>query len=227
MNTTPSPVAPEREGSRIQWVLVGLLGAFTVLAVLFVIDAWGRPAALREIPAVDKKFLDTAPFRASYANLVAAKEDLSDFDCYACHEKNKPPPIKYDANHKIIIPKEHANIELAHGSHDRNNNCYNCHNEANLLTLHARDGRDLKFSESTSLCGSCHGPTYRDWDAGAHGRTSGHWHAKSGPALKLECVNCHNPHAPRIPGKEPAPGPHPLRDPDARPLHGPTPQPTH
>ena len=50
-------------------------------------------------------------------------------------------PIKFDANHKIIIPKEHKNIEMGHGSHDRNNLCYNCHNEQNLLTFQARDGR--------------------------------------------------------------------------------------
>jgi hypothetical protein len=40
----------------------------------------------------------TATVRRSYADLVRAKEDLSDFDCYACHEKNKPPVLRYDAN---------------------------------------------------------------------------------------------------------------------------------
>lgn len=222
---TPKP-APDR-GAQTQLVLAGLLAAFAALTVLFVVDAWGRPAAGRDLPPVDKKFLDTKPWRQSYADLVAAKEDLSDFDCYACHEKGKPPPIKYDANHKIIIPKEHANIEMGHGSHDRNNNCYNCHNEANLLTLHARDGRDLKFDQSTPLCGSCHGPTYRDWEAGAHGRISGHWHARSGAAKKLECVNCHNPHAPRIPAREPAPGPHPLRAGDLPPAPAGAAKPSH
>jgi hypothetical protein len=118
---------------------------------------------------------------------------------------------RYDANHRIIIPKEHANIAMGHGSHDRNNLCYNCHNEANLLTLQVRDGRELPFNNSPPLCGSCHGPTYRDWEAGAHGRTSGYWDLSKGPIERLACVNCHDPHAPRIPTREPAPGPHALR----------------
>ena len=173
---------------------------------------WGRVPAPPRIPLVDVKFLDTTPWRKSYGDLVAAKEDLSDFDCYACHEKNKPPPIRYDANHKILIPKEHSNIEMGHGSHDRNNLCYNCHNEANLVTLQVRDGRELKFDNSPALCGSCHGPTYRDWEAGAHGRTSGHWNTKLGATSRLACVNCHNPHAPHIPTRPAAPGPHSLRE---------------
>jgi cytochrome c553 len=78
--------------------------------------------------------------------------------------------------------------------------------------LQTRDGRELKLSEPTALCGSCHGPTYRDWEMGIHGRTSGYWNRK--PVLGEErkvCVNCHDPHAPKFPGRKPAPGPHPLR----------------
>lgn len=223
----PSKPSADQSDANTRLVLGGLIVAFAGLAVAFAADLWGRPPAGTMIPPVDVKFLDTSPWRQSYANLVAAKEDLSDFDCYACHEKSKPPPIKYDANHKIIIPKEHANITLEHGSHDRNNNCYNCHNEANLLTFQARDGRELKFDHSTPLCGSCHGPTYRDWDAGAHGRISGFWQEKAGAATKLACVNCHNPHAPRIPTREPAPGPHPLRAGEAHSTPAAAPKPAH
>jgi hypothetical protein len=208
------PGSPGQEGARSNYVLGGLVVILCGLAVLFIANVWGRVPAQPAIPLVDVKFLETTPWRRSYADLIAAKEDMSDFDCYACHEKNKPPPIRFDENHKIIIPKEHANIKMGHGSHDRNNLCYNCHNEANLLTLQARDGRELKFDNSTPLCGSCHGPTYRDWDAGVHGRVSGHWNAKSGKPVKLACVNCHDPHGPHIPTREPAPGPHSLHDSD-------------
>ena len=85
---------------------------------------------------------------------------------------------------------------MAHGSHDRNNLCYNCHNEQNLLTLQVRDGREIKFDNIPQLCGSCHGPTLRDWDAGAHGRTSGYWNRSMGDIQRLSCANCHNPHSP-------------------------------
>lgn len=209
--------SPGQDGGKGNFVLAGVGLVFCGLAALFVAGLWGRVPAKPVIPLVDVKFLETTPWRQTYADLVAAKEDMSDYDCYACHEKNKPPPIRYDADHKIIIPKEHANIKMGHGSHDRNNLCYNCHNEANLLTLQVRDGRELKFGDIPPLCGSCHGPTYRDWDAGAHGRISGFWDAKSGQARKLACANCHDPHSPHIPTREPAPGPHSLHDPAAPP----------
>jgi hypothetical protein len=72
-------------------------------------------------------------------------------------------------------------VVMGHGKHGRNNNCFNCHNETNLTLLQPRDGRDLTFAESAQLCGSCHGPTYRDWLAGAHGRISGYWDRGSSP----------------------------------------------
>jgi len=100
---------------------------------------------------------------------------------------------------------------MGHGRHNRNNLCYNCHNEANLEVFQTRDGRELKLSDSTPLCGSCHGPTYRDWEAGVHGRTSGYWNRQLGAIERKDCVSCHNPHSPRFPGRQPAPGPHPLR----------------
>ena len=181
---------------------------FSVLAVSFLANLWGRPTtSLYPIPLVDTNFLDTATVRRSYADLVRLKEDLSDFDCYVCHEKGKPPLLRYDTNQNLIIPKEHANIVMGHGSHGRNNNCFNCHNETNLELLQSRDGHELKFADSPQLCGSCHGPTYRDWEAGAHGRISGYWNQNLGTAERKQCVNCHNPHSPKFPGRKPAPGP--------------------
>ena len=144
---------------------------------------------------------------------VNEEMDLTDFDCYACHEKGKTPQLRFDANQNLIIPDEHKkDIVMGHGSHGRNNNCFNCHNENNLLLLSARDGREIKFSDSPQLCGSCHGPTYRDWEAGAHGRTSGYWDRSKGPIDRKLCVNCHDPHTPHYPGRHPAPGPHSLRE---------------
>jgi formate-dependent nitrite reductase cytochrome c552 subunit len=186
---------------------------FGGLAAAFLFDLWGHPEPLASIPLVDPAFLDTATVRRSYSGLVRAKEDLSDFDCYACHEKNKPPVLRYDAQQKLIIPQEHSDIVMGHGEHGRNNNCFNCHNESNLTLLQPRDGRPLTFADSTPLCGSCHGPTYRDWEAGAHGRISGYWNRALGPFNRQDCVNCHNPHSPKFPPRKPAPGPHLLHEP--------------
>lgn len=195
---------------RTNWVLLGVTGAFFGLVAVLLAGTWGQPPPKPDIPLVDPAFLDTTASRQSYSDLVRAKEDLSDFSCYVCHERGQPPQIKFDAEHNVIVPEEHENIVMGHGSHKRNNHCFNCHNENNRETLHIRDGRDLPFSESSLLCGSCHGPTLRDWEAGAHGRISGHWDRSRGEFRRLDCVNCHDPHSPRIPSRKPAPGPHPL-----------------
>jgi len=196
--------------SNKQATLLFLAMAFALLTLAFLGNLWGKLPATVAIPLVDTNFLETATVRRSYADLIKAGEDLSDFDCYACHEKDKPPPLRFDENQKLIIPKEHSNIEMHHGSHERNNNCFNCHNETNLEALQTRDKRELKMSDSTPLCGSCHGPTYRDWEAGVHGRTGGYWERSLGATDRANCVNCHNPHSPKFPSRPPAPGPYPL-----------------
>lgn len=209
----PSPTRPDgNNGRRTNLWLGGLTIVFLGLGGFFLAGARSAAPVRAELPLVDTKFLDTSPWRQTYADLVKAKEDLSDYDCYACHEKKSPPPIRFDAKGTIVIPKEHSNIVLGHGSHDRNNLCYNCHNEQNLETLQLRDGRQLKFDNIPPLCGSCHGPTLHDWEAGAHGRTSGYWDRKLGEMTRLSCTNCHDPHSPRIPTRAPAPGPHPLHE---------------
>ena len=190
---------------------MGLAALFLTLATAFVLDLWGHPAVLPRIPLVESWVTNTATVRTNYADLIRMKADLSDFDCYGCHDKKKPPQLRFDTNQILIIPEAHKDIVMFHGRHNRNNLCYNCHDESNLELLQTRDGRELKLSESPALCGSCHGPTYRDWEAGAHGRTSGYWDRTAGPMDRKLCVSCHNPHSPRFPARTPAPGPHPLR----------------
>lgn len=206
---------PDSDNTLVNYWLGGLTVVFLALGVFFLASSGNPMAARPAIPPVDVRFLETTPWRQTYSDLVKAQEDLSDYDCYGCHEKNNPPPIRFDAKGKIVVPKEHANIVMGHGSHDRNDLCYNCHNEQNLETLQVRDGRQVKFDDIPPLCGSCHGPTLRDWDAGAHGRTSGYWNRSLGDMQRLSCANCHNPHAPRIPKREPAPAPHSLHEPVA------------
>jgi hypothetical protein len=197
--------------SRTPLVLTISAVVFVALALAFLGNVWGRPPTLAPIPLVDPAVTNTASARLSLGDLTKKEADLSEFDCYLCHEKENPPPLRFDEQHNLIIPEEHKDIVMAHGRHNRNNVCYNCHNEANLELFQTRDGRELKLIDSTPLCGSCHGPTYRDWEAGAHGRTSGYWNRQAGPADRKDCVSCHNPHAPKFPPRQPAPGPHPLR----------------
>jgi formate-dependent nitrite reductase cytochrome c552 subunit len=193
---------------RTSTVLVVLAAVFLALGLKFLTHVDAPAARPKRIPLVDTQFLDTATFRKSYAELIREKADLSDFDCYACHEKGKPPVLRFDAQHNLIVPKEHSDIVMKHGTHDRNNNCFNCHDEQNLELLQTRDGRQIKLAESPPLCGSCHGPTYRDWEGGAHGRTGGYWDPTAVVRKRQICVDCHDPHHPKIPPRKPAPGPH-------------------
>ena len=227
----PSPAATKRrrrnpadtmiDNNKTCFVLVALMVAFAFLTAAFSWDWWSQPVKVRSLPLVDRDFLKTETWRRSYADLVKAKAPLDDFECYTCHEEGKKQELKFNDKQQLVVPDEHSDIVMGHGTHGRNNNCFNCHNDSNLLQLQPRDGRVLKFEESTILCGSCHGPTYRDWEAGSHGRTSGYWNRTKagmeqgpvdGPYKKQDCVNCHNPHSPKFPGRQPAPAPNHLRD---------------
>jgi predicted CXXCH cytochrome family protein len=232
-------------------VLALLTTLFAVLAVVFILVP-ARPGAPLRPPLVPRDSLAIAPqtVRISAAQLIRSGGDVSGLDCYACHHKDSPPEVKFDASHRIILPREHSDLiismrncaechpardavkleyddagnvivpkahkgllSMAHGRNFRNENCFNCHDKDQLDQLHTPDGEKLKFEQATLLCASCHGPTYRDWVAGAHGRTAGHWDRKAGPIEKQECASCHDPHAPAFTGLIPMPGPnllHPL-----------------
>jgi hypothetical protein len=192
-------------------VLLTLAVVFFILTLAFGRHLRDPRPTSQQIPLVDASLIMPTTIRTSYLQLIRMKADLSDFDCYGCHEKGKPPTLRFDTNHNLIVPQEHSDVVMAHGSHGRNNNCFNCHDEKNLLVLQTRDGRELKLEESPPLCGSCHGPTYRDWEAGAHGRTGGYWRSESGELRRQICVDCHNPHNPKIPRRKPLPPPNPLR----------------
>lgn len=210
MSASPDQPDPA-ERRRGDLVLVGLIVVFSGLAIAQVATGSAPRPERPATPLVDLALLDPAPTRRSYRDLVQAKAEVDHFKCYLCHEREPTPQLDYDERHRIKLPEEHGDIVMAHGSHERNNHCFNCHKDTNLEAFHIRDGRDLGPDESSMLCGSCHGPTYADWEAGAHGRISGHWDRSRGPIHRLDCVNCHNPHAPRIPSRVPAPAPRPLR----------------
>ncbi len=129
-------------------------------------------------------------------------------NCASCHVTGPPVKLEVDAQGNTIIPKAHASdVQIAHGGNSRNNDCFNCHDPAKLNQLVTRDGTKLKLTDATPLCASCHGPTYRDWEAGIHGRTTGAWDRVSGSALRLDCTSCHDPHAPAFPRMIPLPPP--------------------
>jgi len=132
-------------------------------------------------------------------------------NCASCHAAGKPVKLEVDAKGNTVIPPAHAgDLVMAHGQNSRNSACFNCHDPNKLDQLVTRDGTKLKLTEATPLCASCHGPTYRDWEAGIHGRTTGFWNRQLGASERLGCASCHDPHAPAFPKMIPLPGPRPL-----------------
>ena len=224
---------------------------FTTLAIYFA-RVPARPGVVALPPLVPAEALAITPgtVRISAGQLIRSGGDASGLACYTCHHQDSPPEVKFDDQHRIVLPKEHADlmismrncaechppndpvkleyaddgslivpaahrglIAMAHGRNFRNENCYNCHDRGQLDQLHTPEGTKLKFEQATLLCAGCHGPTYRDWEAGVHGRTSGHWDRSAGPIKREECTSCHDPHAPAFTGIIPMPGPHLLHPP--------------
>lgn len=198
------------EDNKKSLVLTGVAILFFSLAAVFMVTAAGRDRAEPRILLVDPEFLDKSPVRMNHAALVAAGEDTSDYDCYLCHSRSEPVELNFDALGKLII-KEHDYITFAHGPARENHLCFNCHMPEQMDHLRTQYGRKLTFDQSSEMCGSCHGTTYRDWKADAHGRTSGYWNLAMGERTRLDCTECHDPHNTRFPAIAPAPGPHSMK----------------
>jgi hypothetical protein len=189
--------------------VLGILSVlFISLAIGFRLHLWGQVHPAQELPQVDPSFLDTNSVRQSVEQILRDGGDPSDYDCYFCHEEDKPPALTFDTNNIIILPEEHSDLVMRHGRRNRNDNCYNCHDRQLLTKLKTRDGQQLELHESTQLCASCHGPTHRDWELGVHGRRTGYWNQELGGMARLGCASCHDPHAPEFPSLEPAPAPY-------------------
>jgi predicted CXXCH cytochrome family protein len=128
-------------------------------------------------------------------------------NCDACHV-NKKLEVEYEKDGAVKMPKAHEDLlSMGHGRNNRNTNCFNCHSQSKLNELVTRDGTKLTFDQAPLLCASCHGPTYRDWELGVHGRTNGYWDTTKGKAVRQDCNSCHDPHGPAIPQVIPLPGP--------------------
>jgi len=117
------------------------------------------------------------------------------FPCSNCHADLTPDPTRRELT-------MHDDIVLKHDEEHRW--CLDCHDLNNRDQLHLANGAPVPFTESYRLCGQCHGPQFRDWRTGVHGKRTGYW---NGPKRYLLCVNCHNPHHPRFAPLKPLPPP--------------------
>jgi hypothetical protein len=126
--------------------------------------------------------------------------------------------------HKLFSPRgtsggsvtQHREIVLKHGINDR---CLNCHHPENREAFTDDTSGEIPYDQPQLLCAKCHGPVYRDWFHGVHGRTNGYWDPELGPLDRKTCTECHDPHVPPFPPMWPAPGPNTLRMGDQRRFH--------
>lgn len=118
---------------------------------------------------------------------------------YNCMECHKLFPAKWQYDRPL---NEHKDLKLDHGN---NRFCLNCHHPKNRNAFVDYDGSEIAQADVVQLCAKCHGPTYRDWQAGVHGRQNGHWDPKKGDKTKLRCIQCHDPHSPNFQAVKPLP----------------------
>jgi hypothetical protein len=124
------------------------------------------------------------------------------YRCSDCHNVLPSPP----ETDRILT--QHTEVVLKHGINTR---CFNCHHRTNRNAFADDLGHEIPWDQPQLLCGKCHGPVYRDWQHGVHGRTNGYWDPQRGPQSRRKCIECHDPHRPPFPPMHPAPGPHTLR----------------
>ncbi len=179
------------------WVSV----LFAVVAVVLMVTPRqpdGRETSLVAAPAPIR---DVTPVRTPLAR-PERKLELFTLQCNECH-RSLPKP--YSAGG---LWNSHTDIHMAHGINHR---CLNCHHTENREAFANDDGKEIPWNHPELVCAKCHGPVFRDWQHGAHGRTNGYWDTARGESIRLTCVQCHDPHNPRFPSLASDPGPHTLR----------------
>jgi hypothetical protein len=112
----------------------------------------------------------------------------------ACHNGTYPPwpknkkPRKLSLMHLDLVPDS---LNLQHGRGGIW--CLDCHNTKKRNKFVDSFGGEISFDQPQKLCGKCHGPIYRDWREGIHGKRIGEW-ASDGKKRWFVCTECHNPH---------------------------------
>lgn len=117
--------------------------------------------------------------------------------CVSCHANFPADPARRSA----VEPEMefHRGLRFEHGTLA----CGSCHDPRAYDNLRLADGAAVGFDETMSVCGQCHAPQARDYRHAAHGGMTGYWDADRGPQVRKRCIDCHDPHAPKIPSMEP------------------------
>jgi hypothetical protein len=188
---------------RLTDLVDGLLGvAFLGLAAWFIYASPPATVPLADAATVSRSQIVPGPRRTASGVPPTTMVGGFSHNCNDCHRLFTSPPM---LRRELM---QHEGILLNHGL---NNRCFNCHDSRDRERLVLMDGSTLSFAETPRLCAQCHGTVYRDWQRGTHGKTLGSWDAASGRQRRLQCNECHDPHAPAYQPIPPLPGPNTLR----------------
>jgi hypothetical protein len=150
---------------------------------------------------VEGELFDTTPVRGPIKPLRHRRGPY-EYRCSECHTAFVSP------HRQQRFISEHRDIVLDHGF---NTNCLNCHHPTNRNAYVDHEGNEIPADHPELLCAKCHGPHYREWELGAHGRRNGYWDTSRGPHIVVRCTECHDPHSPRFKPMKPLPPPPPTR----------------
>ncbi len=172
---------------------IGRIGCFWgALSALIV--AGCAPVAPPTEPLYEREVVgevfDTTPVRGEF-KLLSHRRGSFDYKCSECHNDFSSP-----ARQNAEIPEHGAISERF--NHGMNTLCVNCHHVSDRNSYVDHEGNPIPATEPARLCSKCHGPTYREWEVGIHGRQNGSWQQDNPARVKLLCVQCHDPHSPKF-----------------------------
>ena len=132
----------------------------------------------------DRSYLTTKGIRNPSLKPVVKMKSFT-HTCNSCHQNFESPPNDKPQTQRRLLA-EHGDIVLAHGD---NRHCLNCHHTKNREAFTNHVGIEIPYNKSEQLCAKCHGPKYRDWKLGVHGRRNGYWDESRGPTVRLTCTS--------------------------------------
>ena len=189
----------------------GIAISRTGLSVCMVLFAFAVILAFNPFPfqspvAAPSALTDRATDPSPVRQVNLAPEYQAGVFFYRCSDCHKIfPPRDRDTDRTVA---QHREIVLKHGI---NTYCLSCHHTENRDVFVDERGGEIPWDRPELLCSKCHGPVYRDWQHGAHGRTNGYWDKTRGEQTRRKCIECHDPHQPPFPPMHPTPGPNTLR----------------
>lgn len=122
--------------------------------------------------------------------------------CESCHSLFPSPVFGR------VDRRQHLDLVLEHGLNDRCENCHSTRDESQLVLY---GGIEVPYAKVEELCAKCHGPTFRDWEQGIHGKSEGSWDPAAPEHRRMRCTECHDPHRPAFGVMTPLPPPRTLR----------------